>query len=74
VAADRKSSKLVNCHYCDTPINLFKLNWRKSACFTRSCIVIANIYEAEAIPDVQLLSRLKDETGFGWKYSYILNP
>ncbi len=59
------------CPNCNQTIDITKLNWRKSA-FIASCwICIGNIYELEAVPNDQLLSALKNETGVKWKPAYI---
>ncbi len=60
-----------NCSNCNQPINLAKLNWRKSAFVASSWIAIGNIYELEAVPNDQLLNTLKSETGVNWKHAYI---
>lgn len=68
----KQENKLgASCEYCQELIKPSTLNWRKSACFLHSAIVIGNIYEAEAVPDIRLLDILKDRTGEIWKYSYI---
>ena len=59
------------CEHCQETISPSTLNWRKSACFLHSAIIIGNIYETEAVPDIHLLDALKNKTNEVWKYSYI---
>jgi len=61
----------LNCVKCKHPITPHQLNWRKSAVFAHSMIIIGNIYESEAVPDARLLEALEKTTGSAWKYSYI---
>lgn len=61
----------ISCPSCHALINPINFNWRKSAFFGKSHIVIANIYEAEAVPNENLLSYLSTLTNDAWKYSYI---
>ena len=60
-----------NCSTCSESIKPATLNWRKTAVFAKSFIRIGNIYDAEAIPESQLLDSLKQSTGVAWLYSYI---
>ena len=66
--------KSVECLNCGKPIELRKLNWRKSAFIAKSWIAIGNIYELEAIPNDQLLDHLETWTGVKWKSAYIRQP
>lgn len=59
------------CPECDNTLIPHKLNWRKSAFFAKQHIIIGNIYEAEALPEQQLLSHLENTTHIAWKYAYI---
>lgn len=59
------------CPDCQQIIDPSKLNWRKSAVFAASRLVINNIFEAEAIPDGNLMSRLQQQFGCEWRYAYI---
>jgi len=59
------------CPDCQHTINPSELNWRKSAVFAASRIVINNIFEAEAIPDGNLMSQLQQRFGGEWRYAYI---
>lgn len=67
----KKPLKNTLCSRCDKKIDPTKLNWRKSAFVASSWITIGNIYELEAVPNDQLLSALKNETGVCWKPAYI---
>ena len=67
----KQCSLAVNCHSCNEVLNPAKLNWRKTAAFAKNIIAIGNIYEAEAVPDQQLLDLLEEATGVAWKYAYI---
>lgn len=70
IAAAKDSSKL-SCPACQGEIDAMKFNWRKSAFFGKSQIIIGNIYDAEAVPNENLLSYLSKLTSDTWKYSYI---
>ncbi len=59
------------CPHCDNPLELDKINWRKSAFTAKTWITIGNIYELEAIPNDELLDSLKKLTGVQWKPAYI---
>lgn len=74
IATDIAQAKDINslpCPSCQQAINPLQFNWRKSAFFGKSKILIGNIYEAEAVPNENLLSYLSELTGDNWKYSYI---
>lgn len=72
--AQGKTQGKTECQHCHTPIDLFKLNFRKSACFARTYITVGNIYESEAVPDDHFLMTLHKKTGFEWKYAYVRFP
>lgn len=59
------------CPACGEAFNPAQRNWRKSAVFTRSCVVIGNIHESEAVPDAALLDALQVATGIAWHYAYV---
>ena len=61
------------CPHCERPLQLDKINWRKSAFVAKTWITVANIYELEAIPNDELLDILQRETGVQWKPAYIRN-
>ena len=61
------------CPHCKRPLQLDKINWRKSAFLAKTWITVGNIYELEAIPNDELLSILQRETGVQWKPAYIRN-
>ena len=61
------------CSHCDKPLDLNKINWRKSAFVAKAWITIGNIYELEAIPNDELLDSLKQLTSVQWKPAYIRN-
>ncbi len=61
----------MRCQHCREIINVHKINWRKTAFFCSSTIIINNIYESEAVPDDRFLSALEHATGFAWNHSYI---
>ena len=61
------------CSHCEKPLQLDKINWRKSAFVAKAWITIGNIYELEAIPNDELLDSLKGLTGVQWKPAYIRN-
>lgn len=61
----------VECFDCGSPIQPEKLNWRKTAVFSPSRIIINNIYDAEAVPDGNLLTQLQNRFGSEWRYAYI---
>ncbi len=63
----------LNCSHCDKPLQLDKINWRKSAFIAKTWISIGNIYELEAIPNDELLDSLKRLTSVQWKPAYIRN-
>jgi len=64
--------KEYDCPECNKhTFNLNTINWRKSAFFARSWLVVGNIYELEAVPDEKLLTSLKELTGVEWKVAYI---
>jgi hypothetical protein len=44
---------------------------RKSVLLARSCIIIGNIYESEAVPEPALLALLEKSTGSAWHYTYM---
>lgn len=44
---------------------------RKSVLQCRTCIVIGNIYESEAVPESALLTQLEAATGGAWNYAYV---
>ena len=73
-AAIKNRLQYFNCPECDQHIEYKKINWRKSAFIAKNWIVVGNIYEAEAIPDENLLAKLERSTGSRWKYAYIRNP
>lgn len=59
------------CPACGETFYPAKRNWRKSAVFARTVIVIGNIYESEAVPDATLMDALQASTGVAWQYAYI---
>jgi len=61
------------CSHCEKPLQLEKINWRKTAFVAKTWITIGNIYELEAIPNDELLDILQRETGVQWKPAYIRN-
>jgi hypothetical protein len=61
----------ISCPHCAKTLIPQQLNWRKTAFFAKTHIVIGNIYEAEALPDQQFLDYLEDKTQVIWKYAYI---
>jgi len=67
----KEKLKKLTCTKCDNRINPTIINWRKSAFVANCWIVIANIYELEAIPNDELLELLANETGIKWKYAYL---
>ncbi|MEE9351401.1 MAG: hypothetical protein V3U78_04015 [Thiotrichaceae bacterium] len=67
----KKGVAQAECPHCQTTLEINKLNWRKTACFSSTSIIINNIYESEAVPDDLLLDALKQATDCTWKYSYI---
>jgi hypothetical protein len=66
-------SKSLSCSHCKKPLQLDKINWRKTAFLAKTWITIGNIYELEAIPNDELLDSLKHLTGVQWKPAYIRN-
>lgn len=67
----REPSELIKCQHCLSLVNSYQLNWRRTACFARTTIIIGNIYESEAVPDDRFLTTLYEKTGFVWKYAYV---
>jgi DNA-directed RNA polymerase subunit RPC12/RpoP len=59
------------CPDCGSVIQPETLNWRKTAVFSPSRIIINNIYDAEAVPDGNLLAQLNKHFGSEWRYAYI---
>ena len=68
-----KISKELQCLTCAKPLELSKINWRKTAFVAQTWITIGNIYELEAIPNDALLNTLKSKTRVEWKPAYIRN-
>lgn len=74
IVKDIASAKAINdvgCAACEKEFNPLSFNWRKSAFFAKTHILIGNIYDAEAVPNENLLSYLSKVTNDTWKYSYI---
>ena len=68
-----KIPQSLTCPHCKSPLQLDKINWRKTAFVAKTWITVANIYELEAIPNDELLDILQTETGVQWKPAYIRN-
>ena len=60
-----------HCQHCNAVLAIDRLNWRRTAYSSRTCIIIHNIYESEAVPDDLLLDQLYKLTQSKWKYAYI---
>lgn len=71
LSENKNQSSEVHCQHCHSPIDPYKLNFRKSAFFARTYIIVGNIYESEAVPDDHFLMTLKNETLFDWRYAYV---
>ncbi|CAA6806013.1 MAG: Unknown protein [uncultured Thiotrichaceae bacterium] len=74
IAADIAEANVINslsCLACKETFNPLGFNWRKSAFFGKCQVIIGNIYDAEAVPNENLLSYLAKLTNDTWKYSYI---
>lgn len=59
------------CPACGEAFHPAARNWRKSAVFARTQLVIGNIHESEAVPDAALMQALQATTGIAWQYAYI---
>lgn len=59
------------CRECGTAFLPAERNWRKSAVFARTRIVIGNIHESEAVPDAALMQALAAASGVEWQYAYL---
>ena len=57
-----------NCQY-NNPLSNY--NWRKTAFLSQACILIGNIYPAEAVPNESLLNTLSTINADLWKYAYL---
>lgn len=59
------------CSQCQNDLIPAQLNWRKTAIFSPYRIIIQNIYEAEALPDGNFLTKLEKTFPANWRYAYI---
>jgi len=74
MASWRQSKGEWLCEGCGESNSPMMLNWRKYAGFGRTLVEIFSIFPGEAVPVPTLLTGLKENTGVGWIYFYIINP
>ena len=59
------------CQFCDAPLDLGQLDWKRRAFFSSSVIFIQGIFENEAIPDSIFLDALQEITHLPWLSMFI---
>ena len=69
---EKPNSEII-CPDCGETTSATKLRWRKSAGFGQFFIKMWGIFESEAVPSPNLLSLLKECSGFDWQHCYIRN-
>ena len=60
----------IKCENCEASTSSYQLNWKHTAAFASSSIIIHQIYPHEALPTEELLRELEEVTSFKWDFCY----
>lgn len=66
-----KKSVTVECSSCQKTSELYELDWRRNAAFSRFYLAFSHIYPKEAIPGDGLIDWLRQYSRREWQYCYL---